>query len=166
MKKIFAAGFCIFITFLSIGQETQISNNTKPSPTILFICEHGAARSTIAAAYFNKLAQDQGLNYRAIFRGTIADSAVGPAAQKGLIKDGFDIHGWKPLPLTKHDIENAYQVVTLDCLLSEKYDVDKPITQWKGIPSISEDYNIARDSIVKKVQALIVELSSKSTERK
>lgn len=165
MKQVFAFGFCVFITFQSIGQETQNNNKTKPDSTILFICEHGAARSTIAAAYFNKLAQEQGLNYRAVFRGIIPDSTVGPAAQKGLINDGFDVYGWKPLPVTKHDIESAYQVVTVDCQLPEKYNVAKP-TQWKGIPPISENYNIARDSIVKKVQALIVELTQKSKERK
>ena len=160
MKLIFAFAFCIFITGQSIGQNMQKKNKTKSDTTILFICEHGAARSTIAAAYFNKLAKEQGLNYRAVFRGITPDSVVGPAAQKGLIKDGFDVNGWKPLPVTKHDTESAYRVVTLDCLLPEKYNVTKS-TQWTNIPSISENYNIARDSIAKKVQALIVELSLK-----
>ena len=162
MKKVFASGFCIFITFLSFGQDMLNINKAKPSFTILFICEHGAARSTIATAYFNKLAQQQGLNYRAIFRGTNADSIIGLVAQKGLMKDGFDVLGWKPTSVTKHDIENAYQIVTLDCLLPEKDSITKPIIQWKGIPAISKDYNIARDSIVKKVQALVAELSLKS----
>jgi arsenate reductase (thioredoxin) len=162
MKKVFAAGFCIFITFLAFGQDTLNSNKAKPSLTILFICEHGAARSTIAAAWFNKLAREQGLNYRAIFRGTNADSVIGPAAQKGLIKDGFDVLGWKPISVTKNDIENAFQVVTLDCPLPEKDSITQSIIQWKGIPAISKDYNIARDSILKKVQALVAELSQKS----
>jgi arsenate reductase (thioredoxin) len=166
MKNIFCAGIYIFMAFLSFGQDTQKSSNMKAAPTILFVCEHGAARSTIAAAYFNKLAQQQGLNYRAIFRGIKPDSALGPAAQKGLIKDGFDVHGWKPAPVTKEDIENAYQIVTLDCLLPEKDNIALPLTQWKGIPSISENYIVARDSVVKKVQALIVELSLKNNSRK
>ena len=74
MKKIIAVGFCIFITFLSIGQETQNSNNAKPSPAILFICEHGAARSTIAAAYFNKLAKAVG------FKSTTLLPLAGPTS--------------------------------------------------------------------------------------
>jgi len=166
MKNIFSAGFFILTTFLSYGQDTKKKNDIKPSPTILFVCEHGAARSTIAAAYFNKLAQQQGLNYHAIFRGLNPDSALGPAAQKGLMKDGFDVNGWKPVPLAKHDIENAYQVITLDCLLPDKDSLAKPIAQWKGIPNISDDYNMARDEIVKKVQALVTELSLKSKQRK
>jgi arsenate reductase (thioredoxin) len=157
---------CIFIIFLSISQETQNSKNMKPSITILFICEHGAARSTIAAAWFNRLAQEQGLNYRALFRGTMPDSTISPATQKGLIKDGFDINGWKPLPVINHDLDTAYQTVTLDCLLPEKYNVANPITEWKGIPPVSKDYEIARDSILKKVQELIFELYLKDKERK
>jgi arsenate reductase (thioredoxin) len=159
MKNFFVAGFCIFTTHASIAQETQNSNNIKPSPIIVFICEHGAARSTIAAAYFNRLAQEQGLPYHAVFRGTSPDSAVGSATQKGLIKDGFDINGWKPLPVTNQDIEKAYRVVTLDCQLPENQNALKSITQWKGIPTISQNYDIARDSIAKKVRVLVAELS-------
>ena len=86
MKNIFGAGLCILITLLSFGQNTHKQNNTMSTSTILFVCEHGAARSTIAAAYFN---QQQGLNYQAIFRGINAGSALGPAAQKGLYKRWF-----------------------------------------------------------------------------
>lgn len=155
MKKTFSTAFCIFLVYLSFSQDT-----------IVFVCEHGAARSTIAAAYFNKLAQQQGLNYRAVFRGNNPDSAVGTAAKKGLIADGFDVQGWKPAPADKQDFENAYRVVTLDCILPETHRPSKPVTQWKGIPSINADYNAGRDSIVKKVQALIAELSQKNTQKK
>src|SRR5215813_9354941 len=37
---------------------------------VVFVCEHGAAKSVIATAYFNKLAAERGLAYRATFRGT------------------------------------------------------------------------------------------------
>ena len=32
---------------------------------VVFVCEHGAAKSLIAAAYFNKLAGERGLSARA-----------------------------------------------------------------------------------------------------
>jgi arsenate reductase (thioredoxin) len=166
MKKGFSAGLFIFITFISFSQDTLKNNNkSKPAATILFICEHGAARSTIAAAWFNKLAQQQGLNYRAVFRGINPDSVVGPAAQKGLIKDGFDVQNWRPLPVTRYDIDNAYRVVTLDCQMTDKSNVAKPVTAWKGFPSISDNYSAARDSILKKVEALIIELSLNNKEK-
>ena len=38
----------------------------KPAGTVLFICEHGSAKSVVAAAHFNQIAADRGLPYRAI----------------------------------------------------------------------------------------------------
>jgi hypothetical protein len=37
----------------------------RTQPAIVFVCEHGAAQSLIATAYFNKLAAERGLPYRA-----------------------------------------------------------------------------------------------------
>ena len=40
---------------------------------IVFVCEHGAAKSVIAVAYFNKLASEAKLEFHAIARGTNPD---------------------------------------------------------------------------------------------
>ena len=45
----------------------------QANPSIVFVCEHGAAKSVIAAAYFNKIAAEHGLRERrsrATSRGT------------------------------------------------------------------------------------------------
>ena len=126
---------------------------------ILFVCELGAARSTIAAAYFNRLAKEQGLDHEAIFRATNPDSALKPGAIKGLTEDGFDITNWTPRLVSQTDINSAYQIVTFDCNLPDK--LSKPVTQWNGIPPISNDYSLARDQILEKVQQLINELAEK-----
>src|SRR5438552_4101363 len=107
IEKVSGAMLSILVAVSSSGQDTLKADNSKPAPTVLFICEHGAARSTIAAAYFNRLVKEKGLNYQAIFRGTNPDLALAPATQKGLLKDGFDVATWKPLPVLKDDIENA-----------------------------------------------------------
>ncbi len=46
------------------------------TPIIVFVCEHGAAKSVIAATYFNKLANEKGLNLKAIARGTHPDQEL------------------------------------------------------------------------------------------
>src|SRR5438552_2704780 len=65
--------FLFFILLLNATSTLSFGQNLNKDSTnnaiILFVCEHGAARSTIAAAYFNKLAKEKGLNYKAIFRG-------------------------------------------------------------------------------------------------
>jgi protein-tyrosine-phosphatase len=42
-------------------------------PIIVFVCEHAAAKSIIAATCFNKLAEQTNLDMRAIARGTNPD---------------------------------------------------------------------------------------------
>ena len=64
-------------------------NQTTNSNEILFICPHGAARSPIAAAYFNKLAKEKNLNYHAIFRGTEPDETLSTRTIEGLTSEGF-----------------------------------------------------------------------------
>lgn len=130
-------------------------------PEILFVCEHGAARSTIASAYFNKLAEEQGLNYRAIFRATNPDSILMPATIKGLTEDGFDISQWTPKLVSQTDINSASEIVTFDCNIPMADSSSKPHVQWNGVPPVSKDYNLARDQIVRKVQELINDLAKK-----
>ena len=59
-----------------LSKETMNQDN----PIIVFVCEHGAAKSVIAAAYFNKLAQEANSEVRAVARGTHPDSELSPKA--------------------------------------------------------------------------------------
>jgi arsenate reductase (thioredoxin) len=159
--KIILIGFFSAHAFFSVAQKS--SEKKKDSKkVILFVCEHGAARSTIAAAYFNKLAQEKQLNYTAVFRGTEPDTVLTPGTAKGLIKDSFDISGWKPALVSEQDIKAAYKVVTFDCKLPLKDSLAVITEQWNGIPPISKDYNIARNEIVAKVNQLIGTLPKKA----
>ncbi len=123
------------------------------------MCEHGAARSVIAAAYFNKLAKEKNLNYQAAFRGTSPDSTLTTATAAGLIKDGFNTTVWKPLLVARADVSAATQVVTFDC--SPPFESNKPAAKWDGVPAISKDCNVARNEILKYVQLLIQDLEKK-----
>jgi hypothetical protein len=44
--------------------------STANAPQVLFICPHGAAKSVMASAYFQKLARERGLNVRVDAAGT------------------------------------------------------------------------------------------------
>ena len=143
------------------GNEPIKQANANQEPTILFVCEHGAAKSVIASAYFNKLAMERGLKYRAIFRGTNPDPTLAPAAEKGLKGDGIDPKGWKPQLITKQDMNAAARIVALGCAIPEKDTVSGKLTEWNDIPSVSQNYDVARDDIVKRVQRLVDELAKK-----
>lgn len=124
------------------------------SKEILFVCTHGAARSPIAAAYFNKIAKEQKLNYHAVFRGTEPDQNLTKGTINGLKKDDFQVMDWKPKEVSLVDIKKAYKVVTFDCILPSN-DSSPLEEQWNGTPSISKDYDNARNVIREKVKTLI-----------
>jgi pyruvate/2-oxoglutarate dehydrogenase complex dihydrolipoamide acyltransferase (E2) component len=71
------------------GQKQDARKETEQTPVIVFVCEHGAAKSVMAAAHFNKLARERGLNLRAVARGTSPDKEIAPKAALGLQADGL-----------------------------------------------------------------------------
>lgn len=127
------------------------------SKEIVFVCTHGAARSPIAAAHFNKLAKDNELNFHAVFRGTEPDDVLSTATIGGLTSDGFDVSNWKPEKVSNQDIQKAYKVVTFDCSVPSE-NSSALTAEWNGTPSISKDYSTARDAIYEHVEKLIAEL--------
>jgi arsenate reductase (thioredoxin) len=143
----------------TLYSKTVYGQISETKPVILFVCEHGAARSVIASAYFNKLAKEKNLNYQAVFRGTSPDSILSPATITGLTKDGFNTTIWKPLLVSQADLNAASQVVTFDCNLP--FESSKPVAKWDGVPSITKDYDAARNEILKHVQLLIQNLKKK-----
>ena len=125
---------------------------------IVFVCEHGAAKSIIAAAYFNKLANGSGLQARAISRGTHPDAELSPKAVAGLQADGLAPIESFPQKLSSDDVESAQRVITF-CELPKEYHVKAVVEQWDGVPPVSEDYDKARNSIVEKLNLLIDDIA-------
>jgi arsenate reductase (thioredoxin) len=156
--KIALTLFAFLISMTScIGQHKKVEH-LNPKKQILFVCEHGAARSVIASAYFNKMADSLKLNYESIYRGTDPDSTLTHGIKKGLNMDNFDINGWMPELVTEKDIKNAYKVFTFDCVVPNPKNYSIIAEQWNGIPAISKDYEIARNAILEKVRGLIKQI--------
>lgn len=126
--------------------------------TVIFVCEHGAAKSVIAAAYFNKLASEANLDLRAVARGTNPDAELSPKTIAGLQADGLSPTESVPQKLSLAEIESAQRVVAF-CELPEEYRNKTVIEQWDGVPPVSEDYEKARDAIVERIHRLINEIT-------
>ena len=135
-----------------------VAKGSAPVPAVVFVCEHGAAKSVIAAAYFDKLAKDQHLPHRAVFRGVNPDATLSSVAEKGLKQDGIDTSGWKPARVTQKDVDEASRIVTLGCVLPAGTHVASKVTDWSDIPSPSQNYSDARDQIKKQVRKLVDDL--------
>lgn len=132
-------------------------NQQTDSKEIVFICPHGAARSPIAAAYFNKMAKEQQLNYHATFKGTEPDETLSARTVEGLTNEGIDIKGWKPTLVSTTDIDNAYKVITFDCEVPVK-NAAALEEQWNGTPSPSKAYDDYTNLVRLKVKQLIEKL--------
>jgi protein-tyrosine-phosphatase len=121
---------------------------------IVFVCEHGAAKSILAAAYFNKFAMERNLHFHAIARGTNPDLELSPKTMEGLHQDGLAPAESVPQKLTLADLETAEQIISF-CELPEEYGKRALHENWNDIPSVSEDYEKARDMIIAKIKAMM-----------
>ncbi len=129
----------------------------KPVGTVLFVCEHGSAKSVVAAAHFNRLAADRGLPFRAISRGTIPDEEMAPPAVKGLLGDGLKLADPKPAKLTQADLDTAVRVITF-CDLPPELEVATPVERWE-VPPVSTEYTKSRDAMLEHIEELLRELA-------
>ena len=127
--------------------------------SIIFVCEHGAAKSIIAAAYFDQLAKQTGLKLRALARATNPDDKLSEPTVRGLSRDGLVPTESAPQKLTRHDIQSAAQIVSF-CELPGEYKEMTFVEQWDAIPTVSEDYDKARTEIVQRIHHLIDRIRS------
>lgn len=124
------------------------------TPFIVFVCEHGAAKSVIAAAHFNKLAFEKNLGIRAIARGTNPDLEFSPGIIAALRDEGLTPTESIPQKLSLAEIESAQQIVSF-CELPGEYRNRNTVKQWDDVPPVNENYEIARGVILEKLHHLL-----------
>ena len=129
---------------------------------VLFVCEHGGAKSVIAAAHFNKIAKERGLPYRAVARGTAPDAAIPAGVTQGLAKAGLELAVDRPMMVGQGDVNAASRVVTFEVALPATISSSKAApTDWRAVPSVSADFDVASADIKRRVEALLDELARK-----
>jgi hypothetical protein len=100
-----------------MNQEKEFMHG---APIVIFVCEHGAAKSIIAAAYFNQLANRRKLNLSAVARGTNPDPLISELTIEGLSKDGLIPTESAPQKLSWEDVKSAQRIVSF-CELPIEY---------------------------------------------
>ncbi|MEK7854506.1 MAG: hypothetical protein AAB288_00325 [Acidobacteriota bacterium] len=126
---------------------------------VLFVCEHGSAKSVVAAAHFNKLALAKNLVLRAISRGTDPDEEIPRFIVEGLEGEGLTPGELKPKLLSKGDIAGALRVAAF-CDLPDRYGTLAPIERWTDVPPISEGYDKSRDVMLARITNLLDEVTT------
>lgn len=127
---------------------------TNRNPVIVFVCEHGAAKSILAAAYFNRFAKEIGSDLRGIARGTNPDPELSEQTVKGLAEDGLTPTETVPQRLTESDVQSAQKVIAF-CDLPETYQQQAVIERWDLIPPVSQGYEKARDVIIERIRQML-----------
>ena len=127
-------------------------------PSVVFVCAHGAAKSLIAATYFNTLAAERGLPYRATFRGVTPDDALSARALEGLKGDGLVPPSDKPKAIGDADIRGATHIFAIGCTLPDQARLSGKADTWSDVPD-DRGYGPMRDAIVGHVKDLLDRLA-------
>ena len=122
---------------------------------VLFVCQHGAAKSVIAARYFEELARARGLTLSASAAGVDPDEAIPEQVIAGLREDGVNDDDTPPQAVTRELLENAQIVVAFGCDLSAITEDAGRIIQWNGVPAVSDGYDTARTEILSRLNDIL-----------
>lgn len=128
---------------------------------VLFVCVENKARSQIAEALFNKLAEESKVDWRAMSAGTMPGEEVYPETRKVIEEEGINFKG-KPKLLTQKMIDKASLIITMGCgveavcpavfLLAEDWNLPDP--KGKSLKEFRE----LKEDIKRQVQFLIERL--------
>ena len=127
--------------------------------TVLFVCLHGAAKSVLAAADFERLAGARGLEARAVFAGTEPDPEIAPKVLGELLAEGVDLRGQRPRRVTREDMTGASRVVTFGCELGPLA-AGAPVERWDDVPAVGDDFRNARAAIEARLTRLLDDLTA------
>ena len=130
---------------------------------VVFVCEHGNVKSLMAASYFNQLAAQRGLPFRAVSRGSAPDSTTVPKPiVAGLHADGVDVSAFQPSKVAAADVVDAARVVTIGAELPAGANADETrVEHWDDVPPASTSYDAARSSLKAHVAELLDRLAAK-----
>ncbi len=132
---------------------------TSPQPpgnsTVLFVCEHGSAKSVIAMQHLRRLAASRRLQIAAASAGTDPDPEIPPHVVQGLREDGLGTDGLRPRRVTADDLRGAWKVISFGCDVRALAPAGSEVERWDDLPMVSDGYAAARTAIVARVTALL-----------
>jgi arsenate reductase len=126
--------------------------------SILFVCSYGGAKSVMAAAYFNQLARERGLDLLAgAAAAEVPYDAVPTPVADHLQREGFDVRAYKPHRVAAGEIAAAARIITIDCNVAAAEGATG-VERWDDVPQASVDLDGSAAAIRRHVEALVEEL--------
>jgi arsenate reductase len=133
----------------------QDGNSSVAKPKVVFVCEHGSAKSVIAATEFARMAKEKGLDLNILARGTSPEDEIPKAVRDGLKADGYDVGSLKPTKVSEKDLKGAAKIVSFGPDLKPWLSDGASVSDWSATPSVSDDYRKAREYIRKQLEVLL-----------
>jgi protein-tyrosine-phosphatase len=149
-----------------VAVMAQLAQPTESRPergSVIFVCEHGSAKSLMAQEWFNRRARERGLSVRAVSFGRTPDAAVPDFIVAALRRDGFDVRAFVPRRAEAAALQGASQIVAIGLQPSAlPVGPAVPVETWDDIPPASEQYEAARDALKARIEALLTRLEATS----
>jgi arsenate reductase (thioredoxin) len=123
--------------------------------TVVFVCQHGAAKSVLAAALLERLAANHSVPLRALARGTEPEPQVAPAVAAGLLAEGIDVAAWRPRLVTRDDLAKAWRVVSFGPDLSHLGPAGTLVQVWGDVPAVADGFQAAQAAIASRLSTLL-----------
>ena len=127
--------------------------------TILFLCPHNAAKGILAESYFNHRAKLDGLPFQAASAGTDPSLEIWPTVADLLEREEIPLTSRMPRSVTRDDILNACQVISLGCALEDVPGTPRQFLVWEAIPLASTDLPGSWSAIRSHVDQLLSDLA-------
>lgn len=161
-RFIVALGAASFTTACGGGTAARVQPSAPQS--VLFICEHGYAKSLVAALHFERMASVRRLDVRAFSRGVDPGAAVPALIRDGLAADGFGVAGLRPTRATRAEVEGADYIVLFG-VAPDLGAHSARVLHWDDISPLTVDYARAREEIVAHCVSLLERLQSAAADR-
>jgi arsenate reductase len=145
--------------FVGTAMLAQDGKSSDAKPKVVFVCEHGSAKSVIAATEFQQMAKEKGLDLNILARGTNPDDEIPRVVRDGLKADGFDAGSMKPTKVSEKDLKGAAKIVSFGPDLKPWVSDGASVSDWSATPSVSDDYRKAREYIRKQLEVLLKDFS-------
>jgi hypothetical protein len=153
--------------FLIVPAAVLAQDRKTPDarPTVVFVCEHGSAKSIIAASEFERMATEKGLDLNILARGANPDAEIPKLVRDGLKADGYDVGTLKPTRITEKELKGAVRIVSFGPDLKPWLADGAVVLDWSATPSVSEDYRTARKYIRKQLVILLEDFNHSNRQK-
>ena len=135
------------------------------APEVVFVCEHGSAKSLVAASLFNQMAQERGLAVRAIARAgsaQTADKSVPATIVRTMAQDGFQVASFKPEAIRSEEAAHARQVVVIAYEGPVDAASGAAVERWNDVAAVGAEYAKAKSALKSHIEQLFVKLGDAS----